>query len=84
MKKLIALVLLAAVIVAAIVFVPRLVHTCDDCGELFVGTGYEPNVLQDLMTDEEQIICKDCAIEQHAISIALGQELDSFKRPLFD
>ena len=56
---------------------------CDDCGEFFIGTGYEPNVLSDLLSDEEQIICKDCAVEQHALSIALGQELDSFKRELF-
>lgn len=84
MKKLIALVLIAAVVIAAIVFVPKLVHTCDDCGEMFVGAGYEPNIVNDLLSKDEQIICKDCAIRQHALSIAMGQDLNTFKRDLFE
>lgn len=83
MKKIIALVVIVAVVIAGVVFVPRVVHTCDDCGKFFIGTGYEPNVVGDLLSKEEQIICKDCAEKQHAISIALGKSLDDFKRDLF-
>ena len=59
---------------------PKLTHTCSDCGEFFVGTGYEPNALEDMMSDEELIICEDCAMEQHALSLAMGKSLDEFKR----
>ena len=32
------------------------------------------------MSDEEMIICEDCAMEQHALSLAMGKSLDEFKR----
>ena len=84
MKKIISLIVLAAVAAACGVFIPRLAHTCDDCGNFFVGTGYRPNVIADILTDTEQIICKGCAEEQHALSILVGKSLDEFKRGLFD
>ena len=85
MKKIIIIVAIAAVLVAAgIVFVPRLTHTCDACGEFFIGTGYEPNVISDLLSENDRIICKECARQQHAVSLALGKTLDDFKRDLFE
>ncbi len=84
MKKIISLVVVAAIIVAGVVFVPKIAHTCDDCETFFLGAGYEPNIVSDLLSDEEQIICKKCAEEQHAISIALGKSVDDFKRDLFE
>ena len=83
MKKIISLVVLVAVVVAGIVFIPKVVHTCDDCGKVFVGAGYEPNIVDDLLSEDEQIICKKCAEEQHALAIAVGKSLDDFKRDLF-
>ena len=83
MKKIIALILAVAIIVAGIIFVPKLVHTCDDCEKLFIGAGYEPNVIEDLLSDKQEIICKKCAEEHHAISIALGKSVEDFKRDLF-
>lgn len=83
MKKIIAIVVAAVIVLAGVIFIPRLAHTCDDCGEFFVGTGYKPNIVSDLLNDEEQVICKDCAETQHAISIALGQNLDEYKWDLF-
>lgn len=83
MKKIISIVFVVVIVAAGIVFVPKLVHTCDDCGKFFIGAGYEPNVLSDLVTDEEQIICKDCAEDQHAIGIAMGKSLNDFKRNIF-
>ena len=80
MKKVLPIVLVAVIVILGFVFVPKVTHTCSDCGEFFVGTGYEPNALEDLMADEEMIICEDCATEQHALSIAMGKSLEDFKR----
>lgn len=84
MKKVISFLLIAALVVAGVIFVPRLCHTCDDCGEFFVGTGYEPNAAVDLVTEDMDVICEACAEEQHALAIALGQSLEDYKLPLFD
>ena len=83
MKKIISIIVAVVVVAAGIIFVPKLAHTCDDCGKFFIGPGYEPNVLADLVTDDEQILCKDCAEDQHAIGIAMGQSLDEYKRDVF-
>lgn len=82
MKKILAVV--AVVAVLGVVFVPRLVHECGDCGKTFFGTGYEPNLVSDLLTDEDKVICKECAELEHALSILAGKSLDEFKRGLFD
>lgn len=84
MKKIISLVVVVAIIVAGIIFVPKITHTCDDCEKFFLGAGYEPNIVEDLLSSEEQIICKECAEKQHALSIAMGKSLDDFKRDLFE
>ncbi|MCH5191301.1 MAG: hypothetical protein J1F23_03965 [Oscillospiraceae bacterium] len=83
MKKIAPIVAVVLVVVLAVVFVPKLAHTCDDCGKFFIGAGYEPNIVSDLLNDDEQIICKDCAEKQHALAIAFGQSLDEFKRDIF-
>lgn len=83
MKKIISLVITVAIIAAGIVFIPKVVHTCDSCEKFFIGAGYEPNIVEDLISDEEQIICKNCAEEHHALAIAMGKSLDDFKRDLF-
>ena len=84
MKKIISLVVVVAIVVAGIVFIPEIAHTCDDCEKFFIGAGYEPNIIEDLLSDEDQIICKACAEEQHALAIAAGKTLDDFKRDLFE
>lgn len=84
MKKIISLVVVVAIIVAGIIFVPKIAHTCDDCEKFFLGAGYEPNIVEDLLSSEEQIICKKCAEKQHALSIAMGKSIDDFKRDLFE
>lgn len=83
MKKIISIVAVIVIIVAGVIFVPKLVHKCDDCGKTFVGAGYEANVVSELMSDDEKILCKDCAKDNHAVEIALGKSLDDFKRPIF-
>ncbi len=84
MKRIVSLVLIAAIVIAGIVFVPKIMHTCDGCEKFFLGVGYEPNIVEDLLSDKEQIICKKCAKEQHALSIAAGKSVDDFKRDLFE
>lgn len=84
MKKIISLAIAVAIVAAGVVFVPEIAHTCDDCGEFFIGVGYEPNIVEDLLSSEEQIICGKCAEKQHAVSIAMGKSVDDFKRDLFE
>ena len=89
MRKIITSVVVALIVVAAlIVFVPRLAHTCDNCGSFFVGTGYRANVVSNAITSitgqEDKILCKDCASKEHALAIATGKSLKDFKRPLFE
>ena len=89
MKKLGAWILVAALVVAGVVFVPELVHTCDACGEVFVGTGYKPGVLSglasELLSDKEMdVVCRDCAEKQHALGALVGKDLDDYKRKLFE
>ncbi len=84
MKKIISLVVVVAIIIAGIIFVPKIAHTCDDCEKFFLGAGYEPNIVEDLLSSEEKIICKKCAEKQHALSIAMGKSIDDFKRDLFE
>lgn len=83
MKKVISVIVVVAIIIAGIVFVPRVVHTCSSCEKTFFGTGYKPNVVAGLISEDEQIICKDCAEKQHAIELAVGKTLKDYKRPLF-
>lgn len=83
MKKIISLVVVVAIVIAGVIFVPKIAHTCDDCEKFFIGAGYEPNVVEDLLSDTDQIICKECAEKQHAISITMGMSIDEFKRDIF-
>lgn len=90
MKKIVSVIVVLAIVAAGVVFVPKLVHKCDDCGEVFVGVGYEPMALSDLaadlnLTDKEmEVICEECAEKHHAAALLLGKELDEFKLKLFD
>lgn len=83
MKKIISLVVVVAIAAVAIFVGSNLIHRCDDCEKIFFGAGYEPNIIEDFVSEEEQIICKDCAENQHAVSVALGMSLDEFKREAF-
>ena len=82
MKKIIPLILVVVIVVFGVIYGPKLIHKCDDCGETFFGTGYEPNIVSDILSEEEQIICESCAEEQHAAAIAFGKSLEDFKREL--
>ena len=83
-KKIILIAVAAVVVISGVLFVPRLIHKCDDCGDVFLGTGYTANVVSDLFSKDDQIICRECAEKQHALSIAFGKSVDDFKRGLFD
>lgn len=83
MSKIISLIVAAVIIVAGIIFVPKLAHTCDSCDKFFVGVGYERNMVSSLIAEEDGVICKECAELEHAVSIALGKSVEEFKRDLF-
>lgn len=84
MKRIITLLLVVAIVVAGVIFLPKLVHTCDGCDKFFVGTGYEPNVIVDFVNSDEQTICKECAETQHALSILTGKSVEDFRKKLFE
>ena len=84
MKRLFKLLFNIAIICAVVYFAPKLVHKCDDCEEWFVGTGYEANVIADVISDDDQTICKPCAEKQHAIETTLGKSLDDYRKKLFE
>ena len=84
MKKLFKLLLVIAFICAIAYFAPKLVHKCDDCEEWFAGAGYEANVIAELVSDNDQTICKKCAEKQHIIETTLGKSLDDYKKKLFE
>lgn len=88
-RRLIATLVAAAIIIAAaVIFVPRLAHTCDNCADFFIGTGYTANVVSNAISSitgaEDKILCKDCAAKEHALAIATGKSLTDFQRPLFE
>lgn len=84
----IATVLAVVIVAALVVFAPRLMHLCDNCGDFFIGTGYHANVVSNAITglsgQEDKILCKDCAAKEHALAIAAGKSIKDFQRPLFD
>ena len=87
-KLIVPVVLVGAIVAAAVFFGPKIVHTCDNCADVFVGAGYSANVVSNAITSltgqEDKILCKDCAAKEHAVAIAAGKSLDDFKRPLFE
>lgn len=83
MKKIISLVVVVALVAVAFFVGSKVIHRCDDCEEVFFGAGYEPNIIEDFVSEDDQMICKDCAEKQHAVSVALGMSLDEFKIDIF-
>ena len=84
MRKLFKLLLTIVVICASVYFIPKLVHKCDDCEKWFAGTGYEANVIADVLSDDYQTICKSCAEKQHIIETVLSKSLNDYKKKLFE
>lgn len=82
-KKFIPIIAAVLVVILAVSIVPKVVHKCDACGEVFFGAAYDPGALNSLMNDSQEKICKDCAAEQHAVALAMGKTLDDFKKPIF-
>ncbi|MBQ2963368.1 MAG: hypothetical protein IJE14_01775 [Clostridia bacterium] len=79
------LVLVIVVLVGAFVG-PKVVHECADCGETFFGAGYEPSEVIEFLEGskgDDNVICEECAEEQHAIELALGKTLEDFKLDIF-
>ena len=84
MKKLFKLLLTIVFVAAIVYFAPKLVHKCDGCEEWFVGVGYEANIIADVISDDDQTICKTCAEKQHKVETALGKPLSDYRKNLFE
>ena len=84
MKKILKVLLAIIVISIMIYFAPKLVHKCDGCESWFVGPGYKANVIANVIADDNQTLCRDCAEAQHKIEIALGKSLDEYRKDIFD
>ena len=87
--RLISIILVIAILVTGgIVLGPRLVHHCDNCDKLFVGTGYYANIISDsvssLFGNDSKILCSECAEISHALELMAGKSLSDFRRPLFE
>ena len=84
MKKILKLLLSIVVICAIVYFAPKLVHKCDGCESWVVGPGYKANVIANVISDDNQTLCRECAEENHKIEIALGKSVDNYKNDIFD
>ena len=88
LSRIIEIAIAVAILLAAIYFMPKLIHTCDNCDKFFIGTGYKANIVSDALSavsgDEAKVVCKDCAKTEHALAIATGKSLEDFRNPLFD
>ena len=60
----------------------RLVHKCDTCDKLFLGTGYKPNAAK--ASAGVRVVCKDCAAKQHAASAYFGDGLKEYRYGIFE
>lgn len=87
-RGVVAVILVVAIVAAAVVLLPRVMHYCDNCADFFIGTGYHANAVSNAITglsgQEDKILCKDCAAKEHALAIAAGKSLKDFQRPLFE
>ena len=86
--SIVAIALLVCILVGGVIVLgPQLVHHCSNCDKLFIGTGYYANILSDTIStftgNDAKLLCKDCAMQEHAIAITAGKSLKDFKRPLF-
>ena len=79
MRKIIKFLVSVAVILCLATYAFQLVHTCTECKKTFIGTGYRANILLDIASSEERILCQNCAKEQHALSELLGKSLSDYK-----
>lgn len=74
-----AIVIVVVAIIAVLFVSSKVVYKCDKCGKTTFGAGYEPNYWNDKVNDE-QIICKICAEEEHKLEMSLGNKsIDDFK-----
>ncbi len=84
MKKIFRYLFIIVFACVIVYFAPKLVHKCDSCEQWFTGTGYEASVIADVVTDDDQTICKSCAEKQHVIETTLGKSLSDYKKKIFN
>ena len=77
-------IVIVLIVALAVFFGPKLVHKCDDCGKIFIGTGYTPNAVENIVNSDQEIICKECAEKQHAVAGFFGGDIEDYRRGLFD
>ena len=88
LSRIIELAIAVVLVLAAIYFLPKLIHTCDRCDKFFIGTGFEANIVSDAFStvtgNESDVLCKECAKTEHALAIATGKSVNDFRLPLFE
>ncbi|MBQ3055420.1 MAG: hypothetical protein IJC88_04875 [Oscillospiraceae bacterium] len=81
MKKIILIAVAAVLLIALLVpYVPYYFHGCDSCDKFFVGPGYEANVVVDLFSKGEQLVCRECAESQHVVGTTFGKDIAEYRR----
>lgn len=85
-KLLSVLLVLALLIAAVVVLLPRVTYHCSNCEELKFGSGYSANIVSDVLNSlvgrEEKVLCKDCAMQAHGLALVAGKSLEDYKLPL--
>lgn len=79
MKKIIKIVVSFVVIFILATYIYQFLNTCTSCNKFFVGTGYQQNAIVEAFSSQSGVLCEDCAIKHHAVSLGLGASLDDFK-----
>lgn len=77
-KKIAVIVVALAVVIAGVVFIPKVVNKCDNCGETIMGTGYykigedyqsiisdvlDDGILSAASADKNSVYCETCINE---------------------
>ena len=83
MKKLLSLISTLLIIVLLVLYVPYYIHPCAECDKWILGPGYKANKLVDLVSEDEVVVCRECAEEQHIFSSAFGKDVEEFRRDAF-
>ena len=82
-KKIKNTIITILVIALLIVYVPYYVNVCSSCEEYFLGPGYKANILVDVVSENRQVICEDCAKLHHVASSLIGKDIDDYRNAIF-
>ena len=81
MKTFVKIIIGILVVCMLVLYVPQFFHSCTGCESFFLGLGYEENIIVDAMSEDDGVLCRDCAEYHHALSIGFGKSIDDYSKP---